>query len=367
MESSGKRFTEEKMLKLAIAVLIMLVGSAICSGTETALLSVPVLKARQLAQSRKPRAMALLAIRQRINRPIATIVILNNLFNIVGSIVIGSIAAEVFGDAVLGIFSGCLTFLVIVFAEILPKTLAEQYAEPIALMVAIPMTGLTWIMIPFVWLLEHITAPFIQQSRFPTTNETEIKLLASIGYQEGIIEEDEAEMIRRVFRLNDITAARIMTPRVALTYVPGNEAIATLREDVLNSQHSRILVIDGDIDHVQGIVLKYELLTALVEGKSDQPVSQLTRPVKFISETERADKLLQQFQADREHIAVVVDEYGGVSGVVTLEDVLEELTGEIVDETDRNVDLQALARQRRKRLLQSKGFGELPLPKNLDR
>ena len=364
MVSAKKRSTKKKMLKLAIAVLIMLLGSAICSGTETALLSVPILKARQLAQSRKPRAMALWAIRQKINRPIATIVILNNLFNIVGSIVIGSIAAEEFGDTLLGIFSGILTFLVIVFAEILPKTLAEQYAQPIALMVAIPMKGLTWIMTPFVWSLEHITAPFVRGTLHPTTNETEIKLLASIGYQEGIIEEDEAEMIRRVFRLNDITAADIMTPRVQLTYLSGDETIASLSSEILHSQHSRILVIEGDIDHVQGIVLKYELLSALIEGDSTQPVSQLMRPVRFISETERADQLLQQFQSIREHLAVVVDEYGGVSGVVTLEDVLEELTGEIVDETDRNVDLQAIARRRRKRLLQSRGFGELPTPKD---
>lgn len=352
------------MFKLAIAVFIMLLGSALCSGTETALLSVPTFKARQLAQSRKPRALALLAIRQKINRPIATIVILNNLFNIVGSIVIGSIASDVFGDTLLGIFSGLLTFLVIVFAEILPKTLAEQYAQPIALAVAMPMRWLTRIMTPFVWLVEHVTEPFIRRTLRPTTNETEIKLLASIGHQEGIIEADEADMIRRVFRLNDISAADIMTPRVQLTYLPGDEPIANLSSEILHSQHSRILVIDGDIDHVEGVVLKYELLTTLIEGDSTQPVDHLIRPVRFISETERADQLLQRFQSSREHIAVVVDEYGGVSGVVTLEDVLEELTGEIVDETDRNVDLQAIARQRRNRLLQSKGFGDLPRPKD---
>jgi Mg2+/Co2+ transporter CorB len=129
------------MVQLAIAVIILLIGSAVCSGAETALLSVPALKARQLAQSNHPRAKALLAIRQRINRPIATIVILNNLFNIMGSSIIGSVATKVFGDALLGVFSGVLTFLVIVFAEILPKTLAERYAEPIALMVAIPVRG----------------------------------------------------------------------------------------------------------------------------------------------------------------------------------------------------------------------------------
>jgi CBS domain containing-hemolysin-like protein len=350
------------MVQLAIAVLILLIGSAVCSGSETALLSVPALKARQLAQTRRPRALALLSIRQKINRPIATIVILNNLFNIMGSSIIGSVATNVFGDALLGVFSGILTFLVIVFAEILPKTLAERYAEPIALTVAIPVRWLTWFMTPLVWLLEHITAPFVRGRKHPTTNETEIKLLASIGYQEGIIEEDEAEMIRRVFRLNDIRAADIMTPRVALTYLPGAMAIADLKDDILTSQHSRILVVGEQIDQVQGIVLKYELLEALVRDHHQQTIEALQRPVRFVAESERADQLLQRFQNNREHLAVVVDEYGGVSGVVTLEDVLEELTGEIVDETDRNIDLQALARQQRKRLLQSQGFGDLPQP-----
>lgn len=349
------------MLKLAIAVVMMILGSALCSGTEAALLSISLLKARQLAQSNRANAVVLLAIRQRINRPIATIVVLNNLFNIVGSIIIGGIAAEVFGDAILGVFSGLLTFCVIIFAEILPKTLAEQYAEPIALFVAIPVRGLTILLSPLIWLLEKITAPFLNTTKRPTTNETEIKLMAAIGYQEGIIEEDEAEMIRRVFRLNDISANDMMTPRVALTALPADAIIETLRDDILASQHSRILVIGEDIDHVQGIVLKDELLAALIQGTGDRTISSLQRPVRFVSVAERADKLLQQFQNNREHLAVVVDEYGGVSGVVTLEDVLEELTGEIVDETDRNVDLQAIARQRRQRLLQSKGFGEIPL------
>lgn len=344
------------MLKLAIAILIMLIGSAICSGTETALLSVSVLKARQMAQSNQPAAVTLLAIRSRINRPLATIVILNNLFNIVGSISIGSIAAQVFGDALLGVFSGILTFLVILLGEILPKTVGERYSVPVALTMAIPVRTLTWLFTPIVWSLEHLTAPFVQKISHPITNEAEIKLLASIGYQEGIIEEDEAEMIRRVFRLNDMKAINIMTPRVALTALSADQTLAEAEADILNSQHSRILVVENDIDHVLGLVLKYELLAALIQGQGHQPVRAVMRPVRFVSETERADQLLQEFQTAREHLAVVVDEYGGVSGVVTLEDVLEVLTGEIVDETDRSIDLQSLARQRRQRLLQSRGF-----------
>jgi CBS domain containing-hemolysin-like protein len=344
------------MLNLAIAILVMLLGSALCSGTETALLSVPLLKARQLAQSKQPAALALYTIRQKINRPIATIVILNNLFNIVGSIVIGSIAAKAFGDAMLGIFSGLLTFSVIVLGEVLPKTVGERYAISIALLVAIPVRTLTWVFTPVVWLLEKITSPFITPGQHPITNEAEIKLMASIGHQEGIIEADEAEMIRRVFRLNDMKSINIMTPRVAVTHLPGDLTIVAAQEQILKSQHSRILVSDNDIDRILGLVLKNELLTALIRDQGDQLLSQIARPVRFVAETERADKLLQDFQTAREHLAVVVDEYGGVSGVVTLEDVLEVLTGEIVDETDRSIDLQKLARQRGRQILRTRGF-----------
>lgn len=344
------------MLNLAIAILIMLIGSALCSGSEASLLSVPVLKARQLAESKKPSAVALLAIRQKINRPIATIVILNNLFNIIGSVLIGGIAANIFNDAWLGVFTALLTLLVILFGEIFPKILGERYAVPIALSLAMPVQGLTWIFIPIVLLLEKVTAPFVDDVNRPSTNEAEIKLLATIGHQEGIIEADEAEMIRRVFRLNDMKSVDIMTPRVAVTHLPGDLTLAEAETQILNSQHSRILVSDNDVDRIVGLVLKNELLTALIRGQGDQRLSQVARPVRFVAEAERADKLLQDFQTAREHLAVVVDEYGGVSGVVTLEDVLEVLTGEIVDETDRSIDLQKLARQRRRHILRTRGF-----------
>ncbi|MGF1571306.1 MAG: hemolysin family protein [Nodosilinea sp.] len=344
------------MLNLALAILIMLLGSALCSGSEAALLSVSILKVQQLAQTKKPPALALLAIRQKINRPIATIVILNNLFNIVGSVTIGGIAANVFNDAFLGLFTGLLTLLVILIGEILPKIFGERYAIPIALAIAIPVRTITVLFTPVVWLLEQVTAPFTGSGSRPSTNEAEIKLMATIGHQEGIIEADEAEMILRVFRLNDMKSVNIMTPRVAITHLPGDLTITEAQEQIFNSQHSRILVSDSDIDHILGIVLKDELLAALIQGRGDQPLRDVVRPVRFVSETERADKLLQDFQTAREHLAVVVDEYGGVSGVVTLEDVLEVLTGEIVDETDRSINLQSQARQRRRQLLQSRGF-----------
>jgi CBS domain containing-hemolysin-like protein len=345
------------MFQLAAAVFVIIFGSAICSGTEAALLSLPLLRAKQLAQNKpSPSAIALLGIRQHVTRPIATIVVLNNIFNIVGSIVVGRIAASIFSNAGIGIFSAVLTFAIILFAEILPKTLGERYAESIGLTVAIPVRGITVVFTPLIWLLEKITAPLTKGNKRPITNESEIRLLTILGYQEGLIEDDEAEMIDRVFRLNDLMAADIMTPRVAITYIPGIAILREVQEEIIQSQHTRILVIEEDLDHVIGVALKAELLAALVQGQGDATVKSVMRQVHYVPDTERTDRLIKTFQSLREHLMVVVDEYGGVSGVVTLEDTLEVLTGEIVDETDRNVDLQALARQRQKRILRRSGF-----------
>lgn len=344
------------MLAIVLIVILILIGSAFSSASEAALLSVSPVRVRQLAQSKNPAALALAGIRHRINRPIATIVLLNNIFNIVGSIMIGSLVAKTLGASWLGVFSGVLTLLIIVFGEILPKVLGQRYAETICLLVAIPVKFLTLIFTPLIWLVERVTAPFTQGNNIPTTNEAEIKFLTNIGYQEGVIEDDEAEMIQRVFQLNDLNASDLMTPRIIITYLKGDQTLNECQQDIIKSQHTRILVIDDSIDNVTGLVLKDQLLTAMIQGDCDRPISDLTRPVQFVPETNRADKLLKVFQETREHLAVVLDEYGGVAGVVTLEDVLEVLTGEIVDETDRNVDLQEIARKKRYRLLKSRGI-----------
>ncbi len=340
------------MLAIVVAVIIVILGSAFCSATETALLSISPIRVRQLAQSKKPATLALAGIRNKINRPIATIVILNNIFNIVGSIVIGTLTSERW----LGLVSGVLTFLIIIFAEIFPKTLGQRYAEQFCLVVAIPVKFLTVIFTPLVWILERITSPLTKGNTIPTTNEAEIKFLTNIGYQEGVIEDDEAEMIQRVFQLNDLTAADLMTPRIIITYLKGDLTLAECQTEIVKSQHTRILVIDDAIDNVTGLVLKDQLLTTMINGDNEQKIADLVRQVRFVPESIRADKLLKVFQETREHLAVVLDEYGGVAGVVTLEDVLEVLTGEIVDETDRSVDLQEIARKKRSRLLKSRGI-----------
>ncbi len=337
------------MSELVFAVCVVLFMSAICSGAEAALLSVPLVKVKKLAASKKPNAKLLLSIREKINRPITTIVTLNNIANIGGSIYVGAVATSTLGNRWLGTFTGILTFLIIVFGEIIPKTVAENHALPISLFAAKPILFLTKLLTPLVWCIELITAPFISKEKRKTTDESEIKYLAYIGKQEGVIEHRESDMIQKVFDFNDITAENIMTPRVAMTYLNINDRLSDIKETIINSQHSRIIAIKDSTDDVAGIVYKSELLTAIVNGRKDEPILNFIHDVQFVAESTRTNRLLEVFQKNKQHLTVVVDEYGGVAGVVTLEDVLEIITGEIVDETDKVADLQEFARKMRKR------------------
>jgi CBS domain containing-hemolysin-like protein len=335
------------MLVLVIAIGIVLLSSAICSGSEAALFSVRLVKVRRLAQSKRPEALALLSIREQMNRPIATIVILNNIANIVGTSVVTVLASDVLGSRWLGLVSGILTFLVILFSEIIPKTLGDRYSDQIALVIARPVAGLTRILTPLIWCIEKITNPLTAGGNSFTTDEAEIQLLAKMGQEAGTIEDDEFEMIRKIFNLNDMTAADLMTPRVVMTYLKGDLTLAEAKEEILTSPHSRIIVIGETLDEVTGVVLKTDLLAGIIQAKLNQPISHFAYKVHFVLGPKRANQLLSIFQQTRQHLAVVVDEYGGVSGVVTLEDVLEVLTGQLVDETDTIDDLQEFARKRK--------------------
>ncbi len=333
------------MAALVGAILAVLIGSGLCSGTETALLSVQEVRVRQRAAEGGRAARALLEIKEHLARPISAIVVLNNIFNIVGSIAVGTIAAQVFGQQWVGVVSGVLTFLVILFAEILPKTLGERYAEQVSLAVALPVRGLTWLMTPLVVVFEVLMRPLTQGERSPSISEAEIRILARIGRSEGVLEDDEVEMLQRVFQLNDRTARDLMTPRTALTWLDADRTVEEAREDILASEHTRILVNPGELDDTQGVALKHELLAALLDDPATR-VGTLVRPVVAIPWIARADDLLRRFQEQREHLALVIDEYGSLIGVVTLEDVIEVLTGPIVDETDRRPDMRRFARAR---------------------
>lgn len=330
--------------ELIATVVLVLTASGLCSGTEAALFSVPTLRARRLAEDGTKGGKVLLKLRENMGRPIAAIVVLNNIANIVGSIATGAMAAHVLGDRWVGLFSGVLTFLVIICSEILPKTLGERHAERIGLTLARPVRVLTIALTPLLWLIEQLTARIASPDESPTTDEAEIKLLARIGAQEGVLEETESRIVERAFRLNDQVAGDVMTPRVAITSLRGTDTLGEVKDAIITSEHSRIVVLGEQVDDVLGVVLKDDLLTALVEGATDATVQSLAREANYVPTRARCDALLRRFLSTHVHLSIVVDEFGGVAGVVTLEDVLETITGEIMDETDSVADLRKAAR-----------------------
>ena len=327
------------MLELTVAVVLLITFSGLCSVAEAALFS--------LSKSEAAKSNTLTALKGNISKAVSTIVIFNNLANIAGSIYIGMLAAEKL-DA--GWFRNCfpymLTFGVIVFAEILPKNLGQRYPYKASIVFARPLAVTTFIATPAVWCLEVLIGLLVPKPNGVThTNEAEIKLLTRLGAEEGSIDEDEHVMIQCVFHLDDTLAKDIMTPRVAVVCVRETETIGDVKKMVAECQHSRIPVVGERIDEVKGILLKGDLLRALVETQDENnPVGKHMEEAIFVQQDVRADVLLEIFKTSRMHLAIVLDEYAGMAGVVSLEDVLEVLTGEIMDEYDHAPDLQEEAR-----------------------
>lgn len=328
------------MVELIVAVSMLIGFSAVCSMSEAALFS--------LTKAQAASSGILSNLKENISKVVSTIVIFNNLANIAGSIYVGMLAAEKLEVGWFKtVFPYLLTLGVIVLAEILPKNVGERYAFRVSSMLARPLAITTMLATPAVWVLEILIGLVIPQPKgVTTTNEEEIRALTQIGYKEGVIDEDEHRMIQRVFHLDDTKARDIMTPRVAVVCVRENQTIADVKELVAESQHSRIPVVGDRIDEVKGILLKGDLLKLLIQPQDENnPVGQWMEEAIFVQEDIRADELLEIFKTSRMHLAIVLDEYAGMAGVVSLEDVLEVLTGEIMDEYDSTPDLQELARK----------------------
>lgn len=333
------------MLAIISAVIALIVLSGILACIEAALFSVSPLKVNELAQDGTRPSRVLARIRNNLKKPIAALVILTNFVNIVGSIFVGGMAGEHFGSQWVGLFSGILTFLIIIFAEIIPKNLGEIHALTIARMTAIPVELTAGLLTPAIWLIELITSPFLPEGKSGfSTNESEIRMMVKLGHKEGAIARQEHELILRAFELDDTKASDIATPRTAMTYLRGSRTLGECREDIIASQHTRIIIVGETLDQVKGFTRKDFLLQSLLQGKESELIESFSIPILFFPADAPAGVVLSKFQKSHQHIGIVTDEFGGVSGIVTLEDVLEILAGEIIDENDRAVDLREYAR-----------------------
>lgn len=332
------------MEKLVVTIVVVVVGSAFWSMIEAALFSVTLNKAKMLKEKGRLGSHSLVSLKENMHGAIAVIVIFNNIFNIVGSMVVGIIAVEALERFWIGPISATLTFLVIVFGEILPKNVGTNYSIPISLFAAKPIFWMVKILSPFIWMIDFLTKPFLTSSE--KVSEEEIKMLSHLGHMEGSIEADEKEMIQKVFMLNDLVARDIMTPRTVVEALEADDTLEEIRDTIYSLPHSRLPVYDDDLDNIIGVCHQRDLLIALGKGEGEKKVRDFINKdnLLFVSEKARSDELIPLFQKRKTHLAVVTDEFGGTAGVVTFEDVLEQIVGEIVDETDEDIDLRAKAK-----------------------
>jgi putative hemolysin len=325
------------VVALIVLAAVILVGSAIATGVEAAILTVNPIQVHTLTQQRVPGARALERIKARPGRALALLVVANNLFNISGSMLLGSHADGVFhgetgnglgGAAGLIAFNVAFTLLVILFAEILPKTIGNSFAMPISLVASRVLLVAERLSLPLLLLLEKLM-PAITAEAELTTNEREIHLMARLGSQQGQIEADEAAMIGKVFALNDLSARDLMVARVATPSLPGDSSLEAVRQEIIAAPEDAWWVVLGEeVDEVLGVQSREEALTELLRGHGDRLVSEVCDPPHFVPEMIRADRLLTTFRrGDRSAVRVVVDEFGAFVGLVSAADILGVLAG----------------------------------------
>ena len=333
------------MLLLAFICFLILLLSFLASSIEAALFSVTPVQIERMIEERKSGAMRLRANKENIQDSIVAVVILNNLANITGSILVGAIASDVFGSLWVGVFSGVLTFGIVLFGEVVPKTIGERHAAEYARHTARFVFLLRLVFKPLIVLINLLLRPFgLTTEANARLDEDEITVLARLSHRHGNILESESQLIRRVFQLDDILAREIMTPRTVVFALKATLPLAEAAEDLYRAPVSRIPLYREDLDDIVGVAHIRDLLAALAKGKGTKTLEDFADPVSFVPDTASANRLLDTFLKNREHISIVVDEYGGMAGVITLEDILEQLVGEIVDEHDRDVDLRVRAR-----------------------
>ncbi len=336
------------MLALAISVGAVLVVSAFCSLSEASIYAVRRPYVRGLAAAGQRSGRILDEFKDNMDQPIAAILVVNTLANTAGAAVAGAQAAALFGGDAVVWFSAIFTLLVLCFSEIIPKVLGVVYNRTIARVVALPWSLLIVLLAPITYLVGRVSEWLKPNEPVLAAPEDEVRALAQLSAEEGSILELEASLVANVLKLNDIAARDIMTPRRVVFRLSEDTRIDQLRDHVGDWQFSRIPVHHPeDSEKWTGVVRAADVLVALAQGRGDTLLKDLSAPLNFVPEGIPAHELLQRFLKERTHLFGVVDEFGGVGGVASLEDVMEELLGqEIVDEVDRAADLRELARRK---------------------
>ncbi|WP_251942177.1 CNNM domain-containing protein [Salinibacter ruber] len=330
------------LLYVALAIGV----SFLCSVMEAVLLSVTPSYVAALEREGSTVGKRLHQFKENVDRPLAAILSLNTIAHTVGAAGVGAQAAVVFGEAYTGIVAGVLTLLILVLSEIIPKTLGAVYWRTLTPALVRLLTATIIVMWPLVKLSQGLTYLLSQDEDEAAFSREEFTAMAELGEEEGVFEEKESRILRNLFRFNSLRVKDVMTPRTVIFQMPEHRTIGDVVEEHDEFRFSRIPVYDDDPDDITGYVLKDEMLLRAAQEEFDVSLSEISRDILVVHETLALPDLLERLLDRLEHIALVVDEYGGVAGVVTMEDVVETLLGlEIVDEADSVEDMQALARK----------------------
>ena len=339
---------------LALAIVV----SFLCSIAEAVLLSVRPSYVTSLERSGAPGAAALSKLRENLDRPLAAILTLNTISHTVGAAGVGAQATFVFGSHYHGIVSGVLTLLILVFSEIIPKTLGAAYWKSLAPTTGVILVWITKLMHPIIQMSEWITRGLSKSGASAFTfSRDEMEAMADIGAEEGVIDDDEREIVANLMGLQKLSVRAIMTPRSVLFSAQKDITTAEYFKAHAAVPFSRIPIYKDNADDIEAYVLKAEIFAAQAKDEHDRTLQEFARPFPVIPDVVSVFRAFKQLAKESAHAALVVDEYGGLQGLVTLEDVVETLVGfEITDELDTVKDMQVLARERWRRRLERLGF-----------
>ena len=340
-------YTRTDVVLLVVYVLMALVFSFLCSVAEAVLLSVTPSYIAGLRQDRPKLAALLKRLKQEnVDQSLAAILTLNTIAHTVGAIGSGAKATTVFGSTWFGLFSAIMTLMILFLSEIIPKTLGAVFWRKLVGTTAIFVRSLILILFPLIWVSERLTKLIAQRKGVHVFSRKEFVAMTVVGEQAGQIRERESRIIRNLFRFESIKAKDIMTPRTVIVALQKDMTVTEALNLKSHTPFSRLPLYRESLDDITGFILKTDMLISKAQDQREAKLVTLRRDIMTVSGEMSLSGLLEFFLDHRQHIALVVDEYGGTKGLVTLEDVVETLLGmEIVDEMDKVEDMQALARR----------------------
>ncbi len=335
------------MLALITYLLLALTVSFLCSIMESVLLSTPQSFLIVKKENGYVWAKSFMNFKTNIDKPLSAILSLNTIAHTVGAAGVGAQATIVFGEAYFGLVSAILTILILVLTEIIPKTIGARYWRKLSKTSCYTIKTMIIITYPLVFITTYITKMISNKNKEQSTSREEIAALASIGKNEGLFSEKENKIIQNILKLKDVKVTDIMTPRVVVATADENLLLQDFLHNKDYLKFSRIPVYSENEDNITGYVFRQKVFEYLAEDKHNLQLKDIKREIVFVPDTMVLFSLWEKLLEKKEHIALIVDEYGGLDGIVTMEDIIETLLGlEIVDEKDTVTDMQKFARER---------------------